>query len=163
MRTIDILVAIGKIPPQAWDAIVPHGPLTKYGAGILEKVALNPQPLPPKAAVSVAAVELAQRVSQMAIEANVRGENPAGWVSELLDDWCGTGWPKKWPWPPGGPDPDPDPVYFKDGQLMGAVVLADVASRLRDGELRGVFEKGAERLAEVALGGKVTRRAATAK
>ena len=101
MNTTAFLALIGRIPPQAWDAIIPHGARVSV-RNPAEFVALNPQPLPPREAYLVAAAEMANSVAALAVEADVRGEQ-SGFVSEFIDDWCGTPWPKKWPWPWPGP------------------------------------------------------------
>ena len=40
---VRLLAVLGRINPAVWDAIIPHGPV-----GPAARVALNPQPLPPK-------------------------------------------------------------------------------------------------------------------
>src|SRR5258708_7130534 len=50
-----------RIPPSAWDAIIPHGPRVARGTralfGDFESIALNPQPLPPREFVAVAVAD----------------------------------------------------------------------------------------------------------
>ena len=47
-----ILAQFVKIPPQAWDYIIPKGPIHgSFTPRLAEHVALNPQPLPPHEAV----------------------------------------------------------------------------------------------------------------
>ena len=154
MRVTSLLSIIGGIRPEAWDAIIPHGPVLRSP---LERVALNPQPLPPKEAFLVSAADLANEITRIAVELDVRGESPVGFVNELIEDWCGTPWPRKWPWPWPGPRPDqgpqPDPWDVAAARVVGAIVLANVGSRLGEGELSGALLAGAERLAEVATEG----------
>lgn len=148
MSNLDLLIAIGKIPAAAWDAIIP-----KYRPGLtsrVERAGLNPQPLPPKVAFASEVGAAVHHFVGMAIDADVRDEKPYKWVSDVIDDWCGTKWPRKWPFPPI-PEPEPDPWWLQQGQLIGAVVLASYASRLREGELQGVLSEGAVRLAEAAM------------
>ncbi|WP_395242612.1 hypothetical protein ACGGZK_10500 [Agromyces sp. MMS24-K17] len=156
MRAVDILIAFGRVPPAAWDAIIPH---THLPAGIgararVDAVALNPQPLPPVGEVAVRAAEAAAHVARFAIEAEVRGESSSGFVTEFIDDWCGTPWPRKWP----GPWPRPNWDRLEDevvvGRTIGAAVFANVGARLGDTELAKAFTEGAERLAEAAVGGQ---------
>ena len=91
---------------------------------------------------------MAHAVASLAVEADVRGEQ-SRFVSELIDDWCGTPWPKKWPWPWPGPHgaPDPEP-WIETGRAIGAIVFASVGARLGEGELSTALLEGAERLAE---------------
>ncbi len=153
MRATSLLSIIGRINPAVWDAIVPHGPRF---ASRLEQVALNPQPLPPHEGLLVGAAEMAHTVARLAVEASVRGES-TDFVREVIDDWCGTPWPRKWPWPWPGPRPDqgpqPDPWILDTARVVGAVVFTSVASGLGEGELQSTLLEGAERLAEVAAHG----------
>lgn len=137
----------------------PHGPVISMS---FDEVALKPQPLPPLGDPIVAgAAAMSRRVAQLAIESHVRGERP-DWVAEVIDDWCGTPWPRKWPWPgpASGPHPDPwhevfgphpEPWQVALGRGVGAVAFASVAARLGDEELQAVFFRGAEQLAEAAV------------
>jgi len=147
MRAVDLLINLGRIPPAAWDAIIPH---THLPAGAfrsrIDAVALNPQPLPPIAEVGFAAAEAASHVAALAIDADVRGESSSGFVTEFIDDWCGTPWPRKWPGP--RPRPQWDDVEVSVGRTVGALVFANVGARLGDSELGKVFTEGAEKLAE---------------
>jgi hypothetical protein len=94
---------------------------------------------------------MAHSVANLAVEADVRGEQ-SRFVSELIDDWCGTPWPKKWPWPWPGPHgaPDPEP-WIETGRAIGAIVFASVGARLGEGELSAALLEGAERLAEASV------------
>jgi hypothetical protein len=150
MRAVSLLSLVARIRPEAWDAIIPHTPLT---AG--SRVALNPQPLPPGEAFVVEAARMAHEVVRLAVEAGLRGES-TGFVREFVDDWCGTPWPHKWPWPwpgprPGG-EPEPSPDLVGIARAAGAVVFAAAGSRLPDGELGAAFAAGAEQLAKAAIG-----------
>ncbi len=153
MRATSLLSIIGSINPAAWDAIIPHGPGV---ASRLEQVALNPQPLPPHDGLLVGAANMAHAVARLAVEASLRGES-TDFVREVIDDWCGTPWPRKWPWPWPGPRPDegpfPDPWVLDTARVVGAVVFTSVASRLAEGELQSTLLEGAERLADVAVRG----------
>ena len=150
MKASAFLTVIGRIPPEAWDAIVPHGHRVSI-RNLGDLVSLNPQPLPPRASYLVAAAEMAHSVAGLAVEADVRGEQ-SRFVSEFIDDWCGTPWPKKWPWPWPGPHgaPDPEP-WIETGRAIGAIVFASVGARLGEGELSAALLEGAERLAEASV------------
>jgi hypothetical protein len=149
-RVIYLLAVLGRIPASAWDYIVPQwGPNER-----LARVALNPQPLPPGEALVVGAAVMAQEVARLAVEADLQGGNASAWLTDFIDDWCGTPWPHKWPWPlPGpGPDPDPEPYDVAASRVVGAVVFASVGTRLGDGELKTTLLDGADQLAEAATG-----------
>ena len=156
MRVIDLLASLGRIPPQAWDAIVPmwDGAYTRGAYSRQETVALNPQPLPPAEAFIVAAARMAHDVARLAIEAQVSGDSSIKFVSELIDDWCPTPWPHKWPRPWPGPrfgdGPHPEPWVVDLARISGAVVFASYGTRLGKGALGDAFLAGAERLVEAA-------------
>ena len=147
MSTSVLLSIIARTHPAVWD-IIQQGPRMERW----ERAALNPQPLPPRDAVAWGAADLAQTLARLAIEEEIRGGSGARLVSELVDDWCGTSWPRKWPWPGPGPypqgGPHPEPWTIATGRAIGAVVFASYASRMAEGELRDTFAKGADQLAE---------------
>ena len=151
MSPIALLTLFGRIPPEALDAIIGQGPLSRSRGDL---VSLNPQPLPPRDPFFVGAAAMAQQVVGIAVEADVRDELPVDLVGQLVADWCETPWPRKWPWPGPGPRPDegphPEPWRVDVGRVIGAVVFASAASRLAEGKLRTALVEGAERLAEVA-------------
>ncbi len=152
MRLVELLASIGRLPPQAWDAIIPQW----IGShSHLSEVALNPQPLPPAEAFVVAAARMAHDVARLSIEAQVAGGTSPKFASALIDDWCGTYWPRYWPWPWPGPRPDegplPDPWLINQGRIVGSIVFASYGVRLGKGEMADVFLAGAERLAETAM------------
>ena len=146
-----ILSVLARVHPAVLDAVFPHGPAVRRRG---DRVALNPQPLPPAEAVQVAAARLADELVRLAVETEMRGEAADGFVTELIDDWCGTPWPRRWPWPGPGPRPaDPSAVEAFDvgaTRAVGALVFASIGSRLADGALAKAFSGGAERLAEAA-------------
>ena len=152
---IRIAAAFGKIPPEAFDAIFPHGPVLSHRAA-----ELNPQPLPPKQQLLVASAAVAHDIAFAAVSAEAAGTGSAArLVARAVDDWCGTRprplpipWPGPWPfpWPP-----EPEPHVDWDiglSRVVGALSLASVASRLEEGELQDALVKGAEQLLEVGLG-----------
>ena len=82
-----------------WCGTKPPGPPIPLGSTLLEKLGLNPQPLPPK-------------------EAMVGGLDKAfGGALSLDDDWCGTV-PKRFPPPP------PPPLGGLLQELMGGMMGA---------------------------------------
>ena len=158
MATSELLQIIGRINPAAWDFIIPHGPLVgPRGAAAASRAdiaALNPQPLPPEPDPwLIEAAAMARELVQQAVFDSMRGQSDPGWVREIIDDWCGTPWPRKWPWPWPGPGPDPDPRQVQEARLVGAVILASYGSRLRESDLGGVLTDLADRLGEAALTG----------
>lgn len=158
MKHYALLSLIARIHPAVWDLIDLQGPLVRER---LSAVALNPQPLPPAPQPDKFLLEagiMATRFTRLAVEADVRGEASSPFLRELVDDWCTTPWPRKWPWPWPGPREEEgthpeQPWQINAARLVGAVVLASYASRLGEGELSGTLAEGAERLAETALGG----------
>ena len=105
---VRLLAVLGRINPAVWDAIFPHGPVGPAG-----RVALNPQPLPPKEAMLRASAEVAHDIASAAGSAEADGGEPGRLVSQVIDDWCGTR-PRPFPWPhpfpfPWPPEPEPHP------------------------------------------------------
>jgi hypothetical protein len=100
-----LLEQIGRRFPAIFDVI---------GGGLRpgDLVALNPQPLPPRERFIVALADaVVARVEQMAETANAiddQGDERgiiivSGYVGRLVDEWCGTGYRPRWPFP--GPPP----------------------------------------------------------
>lgn len=150
-QTVKVLALLGRTRPEIFDAFPPHG------VGVLDRVgavALNPQPLPPRDPLVSGAVIMARRLAELAVESDVRGEAPAEWLTEVIEEWCATPWPRKWPWPGPGPGPEegsrPEASSVNEARVAGAAVLASMAARLGDGDLREALAHGAERLADAA-------------
>jgi hypothetical protein len=141
-----------RIHPEIWDWIVPHGPV--LGPRV-ERVFLNPQPLPPREALQIGAAEMAHGLVRMAVEMDLTKGSSADFVREFIDDWCATPWPRKWPSPWPGPRPDegpsPEPWDVRTSKIVGAIVFASAGLRLSDGDLGTAFAEGAERLAQAAV------------
>jgi hypothetical protein len=159
-----LLSIVARLHPEAVDAIIPHSPAIRAAARF-DRVALNPQPLPPRDAFVVGAAEVAHEIVRKAVDIEAGGGSSRGYVSEAIDDFCGTPpWPRKiplpWPWP----EPDPSPwwqtVDVRAAQVVAAIVFASAAARLQDEEFRSVFAEGAERLAAAAVDGPVAARSA---
>jgi len=115
---------------------------------------LNPQPLPPHGAGRML-MSLMERGIII-----VSGRDPSAQEAFLQDveDWCGTPWPRRWPWIGPGPVPEPHPEagrhddFGRAARVGGALAAAEIAARYPEGELKDVFEKAAQRLTEAALG-----------
>jgi hypothetical protein len=146
------LSVFARVHPAVFDAIFPHGPAIRDRG---DRVSLNPQPLPPAEALQTAAAQMANELVRLAVETEVRGGTAEGFVNELIDDWCGTPWPRKWPWPIPGPRPAEGLAVeaFDVGaaRAVGALVFASVGSRLAEGALAKAFSEGSERLAQAAV------------
>ncbi|TNU73935.1 hypothetical protein FH969_08770 [Miniimonas arenae] len=129
------------IDPRAADALIPkHGFAQRAGS----RVALNPQPLPP-AELSLGAA-LLYEVTRAAIAG--AGSEDAGAAARLvsfeIDDWCGTGWPRKWPKPKSKLD-------VLDVFLGAAIAADDLAGRY-EGSLGEALAGAAKQLADQAIG-----------
>jgi hypothetical protein len=157
---VRLLAVLGKIDPAVWDAIIPHGPIQRLSVARSfrpggELVALNPQPLPPKEAFLIESAAVAHDIAYAAINAEAARSDAVGpMVSEAIRGWCGNEprpWPRPWPipWPP---EPEPNPDWDIDAsRVVGALSLANVASRLDEGPARDALTQGAEQLLEVGL------------
>ena len=146
----DRLAFLGALNPRIFD-VIPRGPLAEIASGVssgLAQVALNPQPLPPKEAEVGAAVM--HRLAASALSAPAGDVGTESLLGEV-DDWCGTGWPKRWPFPwPVGPG---EPEEWRESQVFlgAALAAAQIAAHYPEGEMRTVFDAAAERLVERAL------------
>jgi hypothetical protein len=159
---VQLLAAMGRINPAAWDAIIPHGPVQRIASAssLADEVALNPQPLPPREELQFAAARVANEIASAAISAEAAGmgEEAHRIVDAAIDDWCGTGtghhhfpWPHPWPVPWHLQDPDPHQSAIATARLVGALTLASTASRMDGGHAKDALAHGAEQLAEAAL------------
>ncbi|MBM6401784.1 hypothetical protein [Phycicoccus sonneratiae] len=138
------LAKLGLIPPEAWDAVIPHGHLVARGVGRLDVAALNPQPLPPKEA-EVGADLLRGVLLGAIIVVGGRDGAGKGFLDEV-DDWCGTGWPRRWPRPV-------PPKGWDDGQVFAAAAVTAAALAAQydhDPEMQEALGAAAERLLEQA-------------
>lgn len=147
MRTVTILSVVARIHPAVWD-VIPRG--------------FTPSPEPwnrsQSEALQIGAAEMAHELVRMAVEMDVSGGQPAGFVREFIDDWCATPWPHKWPIPWPGPretiaDGQPIPWDVQTARAVGSIVFASAGARLPDGDLGAALAEGAERLAEAAIAG----------
>lgn len=100
--------------------------------------------------------EMAHEVVRLAVASEAQGGSSSAFVSEIIEDWCGTPWPRKWPWPGARPDteaegPSPEPWGVQTARVIGAVIFASAASYLSSGDLGTAVADGADRLVETAL------------
>jgi hypothetical protein len=152
----DALSLITQISPEAW-RVITTTEITRAGS---EEVELQPQPLPPVEHFQVAAALMTHRFVQLAIESEIQGRTGSQIISDMVDDWCGT-WPRNWPHPRLSPSPEPgprpdeapipEPWLTQTGRIVGALVLANIGSRLSTGELGNSMLDGAQRLTDAAL------------
>jgi len=161
---VRLMVVLRRIPPEAWDAIIPHGPRYRVAVGLASRVSqveLNPQPIPPGHQLLLASAAVAQDLANAAIAAEAAGtENSSRIVSRAVDDWCGTPhghlpipWPGPWPFPWPPEDGDQRDWDVQASRVVGALSLASVASRLSDGEIRETLSRGADQLLDAGLSG----------
>jgi hypothetical protein len=150
---VGLAAVIGRLHPQALDAIFPHGPVLSR-----RPADLNPQPLPPKEQLLVASAAVAHDIASAAVGAEAAGGGASKLVARAVDDWCGTRprhipipWPGPWPFP-WPPEPEPHPDWdIGLSRVVGALSLASVAARLEEGELQDALARGAEQLLEAGL------------
>jgi hypothetical protein len=138
--------------PDPWRSLSPRL------ASPLDAVALNPQPLPPKALFAVMAaeelVELASRLDDAAEAAGQGGSPGSRAILRLAEDaeLCPPflGWPIP-PRPKGDPDPGPRPneTQFDPVDLVTlGVALTQLADTIPGEELRQATAKAGEMLVE---------------
>jgi hypothetical protein len=106
--------------PEPWKIALAHifarhpelFDLIGQGHGFIDKVALNPQPLPPRfaflAAVAQAVIGRAELLQEVADAKSQQGEQQGntvvgGYIRRFGDDFCLTGFRLRWPFP--GPRP----------------------------------------------------------
>ncbi|HYN66636.1 MAG TPA: hypothetical protein VES93_07080 [Ornithinibacter sp.] len=144
-----VLAKFVSIPPEAWDAIIPHGPVTaRVVPRRVDAVALNPQPLPPHESVVGAQLLENVLVSAIIIVGGKGAGEGAGVLRAEIDDWCGTGWPGKWPRPKQRRDWDQSLVFA--GAALAAASLAEQYDHAP--EMQEALGAAAEQLAEAAGG-----------
>lgn len=141
----DRLEFLATLDDRVWELVGggPQGFLT----GRFNRVALNPQPLPPAEAGRILLSVMARGI--IIVSGRDAGARDA--FLEDIEDWCGTGWPRRWPRPKPGPFPDPRQELDPSVLLGGALAAAELAASYPAGELQDLFEKAAEQLTEAAL------------
>ncbi|HEU5485113.1 MAG TPA: hypothetical protein VFU98_09415 [Microlunatus sp.] len=143
----DRLALIIALAPEAAD-VIPRGPqlVGRLRGRLADEVALNPQPLPPQEIAIGAA--LMHKITAAALG------GPDTFGERLLrdvDDWCGTGWPRRWP--KGRPvvGPPPDPRELAQLQLGGLLAAAEISAHYDDPEIVAAFDKAIEQLGDAAI------------
>jgi hypothetical protein len=142
-----LLAIIGRRLPAIFD-VIPYGPL-------LDRVALNPQPLPPGDRVALNPQPLPPALLGAAIAnefarttwlAERFGLDP-GVALKDLDDWCPTGKAKLKlpPWWPPMPEPEPHPDWAVDFHVGFAARLSVIALDCADSRLGASLAKAIDR------------------
>lgn len=141
----DRLALVIALNPKAAD-VIPRGPLRAavFAHAIADEVALNPQPLPP------AELVVGARLMHKMAEAAIGGFG--GQFFDDLDDWCGTGWPRRWPKPRPVLDPSPQPWRTEQVFLGAILAAAEISAHYDDSEVVGMLDKAIEMLGEAAVG-----------
>lgn len=142
----DRLALIIALNPKAAD-VIPRGPLRSeyFSVSIGDQVALNPQPLPP------AAMVVGARLMHKLTAAAIAGGGFGGQFLDDLDDWCGTGWPRRWPKKHPVLGPHPEPWDVSQAMLGGLLAAAEISAHYDDPEVVGAFDKAIDMLGEAAL------------
>ncbi len=131
----DKLAFLAHLNPRIWE-VVGGGPAFRR---VADAVALNPQPLPP--------AELGyHQVVAMGVAAIAAGDGGARTFMQDLDDWCGTGWPRRWPRPK-----KLDAEEIRDVLLGAAFGAAHLAGGYEGGEMGEAFTAAAKQAFDAAL------------
>ena len=154
-----LLAFIARRFPAAWD-VIPRGPLLvafeAHTASVGDRVALNPQPIPPgdEAALNPQPLpprEIGVRVARELLQLTWFAERLGQQLSPIADwedDPCPT-WPKRPKLPPhvGPVPPDPGPEWLRDYHLGVASTLAAVEGRIGESSLvTDALERSSEAL-----------------
>jgi hypothetical protein len=129
------------------------------GPSFGDELALNPQPLPPRAAFLTAAAQAvirrAELLQEIAGAISQDGSQQGiiivgGYTSRFSDDWCGTGFKLRWPFP------GPRPHWFSrelDGidLLVVATQFEQAAKETFSQELRQHLAKTSAKFTEVGM------------
>jgi hypothetical protein len=146
----DRLSLVIALNPKAAD-VIPRGPLRSEFAAVTASVnhaALNPQPLPPEGGLVVGA-----RLMNKLVEASLAGEKGfSGRFAEEIDDWCGTGWPRRWPKKGPVTEPEPEPWHVAQVLLGGLLAAAEISAHYDDREVVAVLDQAVDQLGDAAIG-----------
>lgn len=164
------------LPPGPWDPVIKDSILNfnqpfqadrhprrwqrqqEQIASSINWAMLNPQPLPPReewakvaAQAIVDDIQHKTQLIQLLPEKfqHRAAEGIQGNLAQLVDEVCGTGWPRRWPFPippfPWPPEPEPDPremfINPLDLIIMG-VVFDNLAGTVMEG-LQGALRETA--------------------
>ena len=143
----DRLALIIALNPKAAD-VIPRGPLRQEFVAVsyAAEVALHPQPLPP--AGVVVGARLMNKITAAALAS---GRGFSGQFADDLDDWCGTGWPRRWPKKDPVFGPHPEPWAVAQTFLGGMLAAAEISAHDDDPDGIGAFDKAIEMLGDAAV------------
>lgn len=149
LATRSQLEIIARRFPQIWDVL---------GGGLLEEVALNPQPLPPLetfiAALGEAVIARMEMLGEFVRATNENNERGiiivSGFINRLVDDWCGTGFRPHWPLPGQRPHWFPTSLTPRD-TLMLAARFHQGSAEAWDRNVSRALSDAANKLADAAL------------
>jgi hypothetical protein len=147
------------LPPGPWDPVIRAGLERVSFRSFGEEVALNPQPLPPRAAFLIAAaravIERAELLQELSGALANDGSRQGiiivgGYTARYSDEWCATGFKLRWPLP--GPRPHWFP-HELDGidLLVVATQFEQAAKAAFDQELREHLRKTCAKFTEVGM------------
>jgi hypothetical protein len=147
---VQLLRIVAEHNPHVWEIIGPHVPKDH------DTVASSQDPIPPAAReLQLAVQETVRTISEAAIAARALGQGDLAlqMLRDVSDDWCGTGWPGKWPRP--NPRAESYLTMSRTGlaqsQAQAALTFAHYAVSIRDDEMSVTFAKIADRLCDAAL------------
>lgn len=151
-----LLRILARHNPHLWEAIAPHVP-KEWLVGAGQDLAQGR--LHVERALQLEVRETVRLVAEAALSAASTGQLDLAQrlVQEVDGDWCGTGWPKRWPKP--GPRVE---LFLLESpktawpvvQAAGALGFGAYAASIEDPKLAAVFAESADRLADAALGGR---------
>jgi hypothetical protein len=160
VKLIELLILLHD--PEGIDGRIPQylvaTPVARVGDH-LARVALNPQPLPPKERFAVAIQRGAQSIADAVIAVHLAGGDVGDLVRDVGDDLCPPPprppfpWPRSLPVPvpPGEPYPIDVEMVTPVVQAHVAVVLQSCADRIADERLAAHLGALADRCGDAAL------------
>jgi hypothetical protein len=153
------------LPPGPWDPVIRRAleRTAVFGSPVSgrfsDRVALNPQPLPPRyaflSAVAEAMASRAELLQEIADATRQEGTQQGiiivgGYTSRFSDEWCGNGFRLKWPFP--GPPP---PWFAGELRALDLIVIGaqlDQASQEAfSPDLRGHLADASARFVEAGI------------
>jgi|tagenome__1003787_1003787.scaffolds.fasta_scaffold20504059_2 hypothetical protein len=155
--SVSLLAILFRHHPEWWDGVNPHvgpwGPLARF-----ERVALNPQPLPPKVRFAMDIRYGLTQIADAVVTASAAGLDVGTMLDDVEGELCPSP-PPPFPWPHRFPVPvppgEPYPIDVEDVtplvQAHAAVVFQSYADRIADDTLRNGFAALADRCANAAL------------
>ena len=152
---VKLLRILARHDARLWEAIAPHVPKEWV-------IASSQDPIPPSAhaehVLQLEVRETVRLVAEGALAAAASGQVDVAqrMVADVDGDWCGTGWPGRWPKP--GPKAEaflresPE-VAWSVVQAAGELAFGAYAAAVDDEKVAAVFGDAADRLAKAALEG----------